>query len=388
MEDFEVLADALAQSRAEAPELWAELWSYRFEDQYHLIRLHRRFVTWGLCELFCRESVRLALIDPERAVESAELAVLVSDLLKEDDSIRAGRLYQLRGYAWAHDGNARRVLGDLRNAEESFVIADAWWEAGAGLGDVFGYESMFLELKSSVRIAQRRFTEAFEMLDRMYAIHTGGCREEHKDVHLAGRTLLKKALALAEMGEPEQAIGLLQRAEPLIDPERDSRLFLCLRHNLLWNLTSIEAYGEARTMLPEIEALCRELGNPLDRVRLSWAEARIAAGLGETEAATQLFETLRQDFAARGIAYDAALVTLELTALYARAGSVEDVKRLSLEMASIFQAQDVPREALAALLFFQKAAERERATAKLAREIGVFLEKLRREPGLRFERLR
>src|SRR5206468_701828 len=79
---------------------------------------------------------------------------------------------------------------------------------------------------------------------------------------------------------------------------------------------------------------------------------------------------------------DAALVTLDLTALYARLGAVAEVKALSLEMSRIFQAQDVPREALAALLFFQKAAERERATAKLAREIGVFLEKLRSDPGL------
>lgn len=384
---MEDVANALAGSRFEAPELWAELQPYRFEDQYHLIRMHRRFVTWGLCELLCKESVRLALIDAERAVESAELAVLVSDLLKEEEPGWACRLYQLRGYAWAHDGNARRVLGDLRNADESFSIADAWWEAGAGLGDVFGYEPMFLELKSSMRIAQRRFAEAFEILDRMYAIHAGGCRE-HQDGHLAGRTLIKKALALAEMAEPERAIGLLREAEGLVDAGRDQRLFLCLRHNLLWNLTSIEAYEDARAMLPEVEVLCRELGNPLDLVRLSWAEGRIAAGLGETETAVQLFETLRQEFAVRGIAYDAALVTLELTALYVRAGAVADVKRLSLEMAGVFQAQDVPREALAALLFFQKAAERERATAKLAREIGVFLEKLRSDPGLRFERLR
>jgi len=125
-----------------------------------------------------------------------------------------------------------------------------------------------------------------------------------------------------------------------------------------------------------------------DLLRLRWAEGRVAAGVGETEEAIEIFQGLRQEFAARNIAYDAALVTLELTALYARTGAVAEVKDLSLEMAGIFQAQDVPREALAALLFFQKAAERERATAKLAREITVFLEKLRHDPGLRFERMR
>jgi len=86
------------------------------------------------------------------------------------------------------------------------------------------------------------------------------------------------------------------------------------------------------------------------------------------------------------MAFDAALVTLELTELYARKGCTEEVKALSLEMAGIFQAQDVPREALAALLFFQRAAQRERATAKLAREIATFLQQLRANPELRFER--
>jgi len=383
MEDLEI---ALARTRIEAPELLSELKRYRFEDQYHLIRMHRRFVTWGLCELLCQESLRLTSVDPGLAVEAAELAVLVSDLLSEDERLRACRLYQLRGYAWAHDGNARRVMGDVRNADESFSIAESWWEAGeAVVGDVLGYEPVLLELKSSLRLAQRRFPEAFQALDRLVSIHSDGCRSEHQDCHRAGRALIMKALGLAEVGEPDEAIGLLREAERLIDVARDPRLYLCLRHNLLWNLTITEEYGKAEALHSDVATLCREVGNPLDQFRLRWAEGRIEAGLGRTEQAIRIFQGLRQDFAARGIAYDAALVTLELTALYARKGALAEVKELSLEMAKIFHLQDVPREALAALLFFQKAAERERATAKLAREIAAFLEKLRSDPAARFE---
>jgi tetratricopeptide (TPR) repeat protein len=393
------VASLPARSKVEAPELLAELQPYRFEDQIHLIRMHRRFVNRPLCELLCRESARLTTIAPDRAVEAAELAVIVSDLVKEDRSDEPSehpcdprRLYQLRGYAWAHDGNARRVMGDLRNADESFSIAEAWWEAGvAGIGDALGYEPAILDHKASLRIAQRRFPEAFEMLDRLFAIHTtvptppvdGPAR--HHDPHLAGRSLIKKALGLAEMGESEQSTELLQAAEAMVDTGRDPRLFLCLRHNLLCNLTNLEAFEEAAAILPDVDALCRELGNPLDLVRLRWAEGRIAAGLGRTEDAIGLFQAMRQEFARRGLAYDAALVTLDLTALHARAGALAEVKKLSLEMAGVFQAQDVPREALAALLFFRKAAERERATVQLTREIASFLEKLRCDPALRFE---
>lgn len=380
---------AKAPTNSQAPELLAELKPYRFKDQLHLIRAYRRFVDWGLCELLCQESARLTTIDPDHAVEAAELAVLIADLLKEEGTVGSRRLYQLRGYAWAHDGNARRVMGDLRNADESFAIAESWWEAGmADVGDLLGYEPLILDHKASLRIAQRRFPEAFVMLDRIFAIHMDTCRAELRDCHLAGRALIKKAMGLAEMGEPERAIQHLQEAEGLVDAQRDRRLFLCLRHNLLCNLTNFEKYDEALLMLPEVEALCLELGNPLDLLRLRWAEGRIAAGVGRTEDAIGLFQELRQEFARRRLAYDAALVTLDLTALYAQSGATAEVKMLSLEMAHIFQAQDVPREAMAALLFFQKAAERERATAKLARDIGAFLEKLRSDPGLRFERMR
>ncbi|HEV8577908.1 MAG TPA: hypothetical protein VGX68_02400 [Thermoanaerobaculia bacterium] len=374
-------------AQAETADLWADLEPYHFQDRYHLIRSHRRFVTWGLCERLCQESARLTAIDPDRAIEAAEMAVLVSDLLKAEEPSEAGRLYRLRSNAWAHDGNARRVLGDLRNAEESFSIAQAWWEAGSdAVGGCLQYESSLLDYEASLRIAQRRFPEALALLDRLFALHGDG--SEHRDAHLAGRALVKKALALQEMEEPELAIELLKEAEALVDGDRDPRVLLCLRHNLLCNLVSVEEYEEARAMLPEVTSLCRELGNPLDFVRLRWTEARIVAGLGHAEAALQLFEMLRQEFAARDMAYDAALVMLELTALHARAGRTAEVKQLSVEMARVFRAQNVPREALAALLFFQKAAERERATARLAREVAAFLEKLRSDPGMRFDLMR
>jgi tetratricopeptide (TPR) repeat protein len=382
MNDF---LSTLETSRATTQDLWAELKPYPFQDRYHLIRVYHRFVTWGLCEHFCQESARLTAIDAEGAIEAAELAVLISDLLKEERPGCSRQLYQLRGYAWAHDANARRVVGDLRSANESFSIADAWWEASEGAGSCLGYESLYLDFKASLRIAQRRFPEAFELLDRLFWLHTDGERAEDRDSHLAGRALVKKALALDEMNEPETAIAVLQKAEPLIDGQRDPRLLLCLRHNLVGDLASVGEYDQAASLLPQVEALCRDLGNPLDQIRLRWTEGRIAAGLGRSREAIEIFQSVRQEFAERGIAYDAALVTLDLTAVYAREGCLADVRNLSLEMAGIFRAQDVPREALAALLFFQKAAERERATAKLAREISVFLEKLRTEPELRFE---
>lgn len=61
-----------------------------------------------------------------------------------------------------------------------------------------------------------------------------------------------------------------------------------------------------------------------------------------------------------------------------------DVQRTAEEMLPIFQAQDVHREALAALQLFQEAARRQELTVGKALEVAAYLREARSEPGLRF----
>lgn len=94
---------------------------------------------------------------------------------------------------------------------------------------------------------------------------------------------------------------------------------------------------------------------------------------------------MRQDFLARDNAYDAALVTMEMAVLHLEAGQTGEVKSLAREMAPIFEAQKVHREALAALLLFREAVEQDAATAGLARRVVAYLYRARHDPDLRFE---
>lgn len=383
---FGLVDSALARSRAEAPRLWEELAGIPFEEQARSARCEPRYTTWGLCELLCRESREQATEDPARAAELAELAVLISETLVDDEPAEDRWLYQLRGLAWAHLGNARRILGALRKAQEAFSIADQWWEAGeASAGDALGYEPILLSLKASLRIAQRRFPEALEILDRVVEIFLYGA-PEHRDSHLAGRAMTKKALAISEMGEPDQAIELLRQARGLVDLGRDPRLALCLEHNLLDNLSRVGRYEEAEALLPEVQALAEQLGRPLDLVRLLWAEGRIAAGLGQQERARAAMEEVRCEFVERGMGYDAALVSLELAVLLVEEGRTAEVRELAREMVAIFESQDIHREALAAIAVFQRAAAAEIVTVELARDIASFLERARHDPALGSER--
>jgi hypothetical protein len=64
-------------------------------------------------------------------------------------------------------------------------MADSWWEAGTrGTEDALGYEPILLDLKASLRLAQRRFPEAFKLLAGAVELFLHG---EHRDPHLATR---------------------------------------------------------------------------------------------------------------------------------------------------------------------------------------------------------
>jgi hypothetical protein len=102
-------------------------------------------------------------------------------------------------------------------------------------------------------------------------------------------------------------------------------------------------------------------------------EGRVAAGLGEHERARQLLGSVRQTFLDDGNPYEAALATLDLVVSHLAEGNTAEVRVLADEMVGVFREHNVPREAFAAVLLFQEAANREAATAELAREVAALL---------------
>lgn len=377
--NFSVVDLHLAQSRAEAPRLWESLRDLPHSRRVTLTQAGNPYLSWGFCELLCQKSRTLGTEQTNEAVDLAELAVLVADHLADEEP-EDRWIYQLRAFAWAHLGNARRVQGDLKNAEAAFDMADEWWAAGEeGTGDALGYRPILLDLKASLRNVQGRRSEALALLDEAYDVYLiAGER------HRAGRVLVNQSYVLLEMGEPDQAIPVLQKAEELIDPAREPRLILCARHNLLDNLSKAGRFAEARTLLPQVQELSRSAGSQLDRVRLRWVEARVAAGLGEADEARQAFSEAQRGFLDQHIAYDAALVSLEMATFLLQEGRTAEVRELAREMIPIFQAQDIHREALAALAVFQAAAALDAAKVELAREVQAFLARARHDPELRF----
>jgi tetratricopeptide (TPR) repeat protein len=327
---------------------------------------------WGLCQLLLQKSREATFSDPTRGVELANLALrVVRHLGKAYDP---SWVMDLRARCFAYLGNARRVLGELRSAEDAFVKAEGCL-ARSTSGNL-EVQAEILDLKSSLRRAQRRLDEALELVDGSLALY-----REVGEIHGAGKMILARVQILKELGELEQAIQLLRDSPAEIDASREPRLFIYMRYNLLGCLTLAGSYEEAAQLLPEVRDLFRETAQPLDLVRLRWAEGLIDLGLGRRGPAEAAFREVRREFLERFMGYDAALVSLDLARLYAQEGCTDDLKRLAAELMPIFESRDVHREAIVTLLMFQRACEEERLTVELVQQFAAYLRRERRGNG-------
>ncbi len=70
---------------------------------------------------------------------------------------------------------------------------------------------------------------------------------------------------------------------------------------------------------------------------------------------------------------------------YREEGRFAEIKVLAGEILEIFKAQKVHREALAAVILFQEAAEKEQVTGGLVRRLQGYLSRARSNLQLRFE---
>jgi tetratricopeptide (TPR) repeat protein len=366
---------ALAGEQAEAPERLREIAVQPFDRQWIMITDSPRFRTWAFCELLLDACREWGFQDPPRALQTARLGIEAADRLDRERYGEA-RVNDLRARAWATLANAERILTDFRASEKSFGRAERLLKEGTGEP----LEKAFLLLfKASLFGLQQRFSEAFGMLDQVVRIaHRCG------DLHLCGKALITRGFLAGMAQEPELSLELLREGLPLVDPECEPRLVVAACHNLILGLTESGRAQEARELLERSRPLYQSLGDRMNLVRLTWLEGKIALGCEELDRAEALFLETRGRLAERGLGYDTALLGLDLARLYARQGRGAEMRRLAEEMLPIFQSRAIGRDAVSALIVFQKAAALERVTLGIVQQLSDSLQESRSAPGLRF----
>jgi tetratricopeptide (TPR) repeat protein len=359
----------VARQRAEM--LWERLKKRTPAERRSLVKHGTKFRAWALCERVAAESIKQAPNHPKDALELAELALLIAELLP------AGQAWSLRvqGYAWAHVSNALRVCNDLPKADEAIGRAWKLWEAGAPGDPGLLNKAMLPWIEAALRRDQRRFPEALKRIEEALALAAG---------ELRGEILLSKSAIFQILGSPGDSAAALSEAAPWIDPVSQPRPAFGVRFNLLVDLCLLERFEEAELGLPEVQALALRLGEELDLTRVVWLNGKIAYGLGRLIDAQSAFEQAQLVFRRRGLVLNYALVSLELAAILLGQGRTADVRTMAAEMLKIFRTQKIEREALAALRLFCDSAQHESATSELAQQIVKFLHRAQHDPELKF----
>lgn len=367
---------SLNAEREMAPQLLDRLTALPVGERKAMVRRDPDFRTWSFCELLIDECHRLGHDGMYQAEELADLAVTVAEEL--DASFYGQSLvHDIHARALAALGDVLRMTSDLRGADDAFAMAEAL--VGQGSGDALE-EAGILELKAALRRDQRRYCEAHRLLDDVIAIY-----RQYRDFHLVGRAFAGKGALHAAVQEWEEAIRWLQKGLSLIDQLRDRRLALAVRHALMLNLHESGQSHKAWFMLKACRAEVSAHGGVLLNLKLRWLEGKIQQALGHVAAAESALLAARDGFIAQGVGFDAALVSLDLASLFAQLGRPAEMRRIAEEMLPIFQARDVHREAIAALIVFQQAVRMERVSTDLLKEIGLYLQRARHDYKLRFE---
>jgi tetratricopeptide (TPR) repeat protein len=368
--------EKLEEERELAPRLAEELSGLPSVEQRRRLCEDARFHSAALGDLLLERSAALAPEEPARAEDTARLALDIADRFdaKDPGQILAN---DLRARAWACIGNGRRIQSDFKGAETALGRAESLLEEGSG--DPLE-RARVLDFKASLLCARRRFDQAFAAIDQVISIY----RRIH-DSHRLGRAFISKAMIHGYADEQEKGIPLFCRALELIDFSAEPRLSLVAHNNLLVDLVDLGRYQEGAALLPKVRELLAVAGKRPDHIKICWTEARLDAGLGRTAEAETKLRRVREQFIGQEAGYDSALASLDLVKIYLRQGRTEETKQLAAEMHTIFASREIHREALVALVFFQKAAAQESATVRLVEQVTGYLRSARNNPGLTFE---
>lgn len=285
-------------------------------------------------------------------------------------------IHDLNARASAELANAYRLNDEFESAEEALATAEGFLADGTGDPLIL---ARLLEVEVSLRSDQKRLGEALELLDVLHPLYV-----ELGETHLAGQTLISQGINTAIDDRPGEAVPLFREGLDLIDPERDPQLAAIGRHGLLNALELSGEHREAGRLL--LESGLREAfaDDPLNLAKLRWLEGKIHAGLGKLWRAEQVLGEVRNGFLERGQGYEAALVGLDLAAVWLRQDNHAAVRDLAEEILEAFAVLGIQREGIKAVRYLREACRREMATPALVQRVAGFLRRLEWQPQLRF----
>ena len=313
--------------------------------------------------------------DPREMVSLARAAVEVSGKL-DSKLYGARQIFDFQVRARGELANALRVADDLDESER--VFGTAFELLRHGTGDPYLKVRLY-DLHASFLGSRRRFGLAFSTLDVVVALYL-----DLGERHLAGRTLIIKAMYSHYGGQSEDAIRLSQEGIPLLEKDREPELTFFAAHNRILFLVACGRFREAKKELFLYGADFKNVEGKVYHLKLRWLQAQVSAGLEEWESAEVAFLEAKDGFERAGMTFHAALASLDLSLLWMRQGQSRDAEALGREAADVFIALGIQREALGCVMILKEAFKKRKATVVLLEGVVEFLRQSQIDPDARF----
>jgi len=319
---------------------------------------------WARCEWLIERCRALRHNDPESMVLTATLAVVLAERLSPSSSGTAP-LADLQAYALAELGNSQRIVDDFANAEAN--LSAAVDRAGKGTGDprLLAY---LMDLTASLYTDQRRYDEALELRDTVYAIYA-----KVGDRHLVGSALISKGFSLINALRAEEGIPFLTQGLTMIDAARDPRLVMTGVFNLIWSLVECGRAAQAESLFGYSQVFFSTQIQRIDAIKCVWLEGRIAAALGEEERAERRFRDALASYEEVKLPGYVAMVSIDLAILWLRSGRRAEIAPLIEETIAAFRAFGIHREVIGTLLVVHEAIKKSQVTEAFLRTAGAEL---------------
>ncbi|HEX4961794.1 MAG TPA: hypothetical protein VF173_13205 [Thermoanaerobaculia bacterium] len=309
----------------------------------------------GVYEALLARSWAMRFEDPQEMCRLAEAAVEVAARFSPKTHGVKG-VADLRARAWGELANSCRVADRLGKAKRAFGQAFAFVQRGTG--DPL-LKARLLDLEASYFGSLREFAAAHDRLDLVPELY-----RKAGEPHLAGRTLITKAVYLAYGGNPEEALRLHQEGLSLIDPEREPDLMVNALHNQLSLLIDLGRFRQAQRLLFENRERFRSCGR-ISGLKLRGLEGQISYGLERWTSAEIAFREVKEGFKQAGLVFAHALESLYLAMTLLRQGRVDEAEREVLAASKVFFSLQVHREVLGSVLLLKEAAEMRRLTVAI-----------------------
>lgn len=333
------------------PALLSELSGLSEGEQIRQVRAGGRFADPELVRVLMERAHSSRYQSPRKTLHLSGLARLAADACSKETVGGEEELSDLQADAWGMYANAQRICGALSDAESSFDAAFERWRNGTGSAQL---KAGLLSHLCSLRIFQRRFDEALDLAARAERMFS-----ELGSQRLQAEALIRRGLALAYSGESERALDALQKALPKIDREADPQLFLAAHHNLVLCYVELGRPDEALSIFYEARELYQRCQDPMILLRATWQEGTLLREVGHLRNAEAALLRARKGFEEHGLAYETAVVCLDLGEVYWKMGQLDQLRRTLAQAVPIFRSLRVEREVLASLLRLQQAAEME-----------------------------